>query len=244
MSQVVSSTSLTVARMGNSPFPVGASISLINPNDATVSGTANIVSENPAASAQTFANGELVTLTLDKAIAASTTGYGVVDADATKRASGSVIAYNTVEEGVFSRGIWLAGVEGANVHDNFIQRTSNDGILIQQLNSGSFMFGPSSGVTIKNNVVDSALSYGGIANGPVVTAASIHSVSESGANGQVTTSPMASIIVTGNRVTNSPRTAIRLENVSGGTITGNTIFRALASRLRLMSTSFRPAVNR
>jgi uncharacterized protein (TIGR03437 family) len=223
VSQVVNSTSITVARIGDSPFPVGASLSLINPNDATVSGTANIVSETPAASAQTFTNGEMVTLTLDKAITGSSGGFGVVDADASKRSTGSVIAYNTVEEGVFSRGIWLASVEGANVHDNFIQRTSNDGILIQQLNSGSFMEGLSSGVTIKNNVVDSALSYGGISNGPVVTAASIHSVSESSANGQVTTSPMSSIIVTGNRVTNSPRTAIRLENVSGGTITGNTI---------------------
>jgi uncharacterized protein (TIGR03437 family) len=223
VSQVVNSTTITVARRDSSPFPPGASISLININDATVAGTANIVSETPPVSAQTLTDGETITLTLDKAITGAAAGFGMVDADASKRSSGSSIAYNTVQEGVFSRGIWLAGVEGANVHDNFIQRTSNDGMLIQELNSGSFPAGPSSGVTIKNNVVDSALSYGGISAGPIVTAASIHSVAESSVNGEVTTSPLSSVIVTGNRVTNSPRTAIRLENVSGGTITNNTI---------------------
>jgi uncharacterized protein (TIGR03437 family) len=223
VTQVVNSTTFTVARRDSSPFPVGASISLVNINDATIAGTANIVSENPPVASQTFTDGEMVTLTVDKAIAGSTAGFGVVDADAAKRSSGSVIAYNTVEEGVFSRGIWLAGVEGANVHDNFIQRTSNVGILIQELNSGAFPAGPSSGISIKNNVVDSALSYGGVSIGPVVSAASIHSVAESSVNAQVTSSPFSSFIVTGNRVTNSPRTAIRLENVSGGTITGNTI---------------------
>ncbi len=223
VAQVVNSTTITVTRRESSPFPVGASISLVNINDATVAGTANIVSETPPVSAQTFTDGEMVTLTLDKAITASTAGFGVADADAAKRSSGSLIAYNTVQEGVFSRGVWLAGVEGANVHDNLIQRTSNDGILIQELNSGSFPAGPSSGITIKNNVVDSALSYGGISIGPVVAAASIHSIAESSVNGQVTSSPFSSVIVSGNRVTNSPRTAIRLENVSGGTITNNTI---------------------
>jgi uncharacterized protein (TIGR03437 family) len=76
---------------------------------------------------------------------------------------------------------------------------------------------------MKNNLVDSALAYGGVPAGPVETAASIHSISETSAGGQVTSDPNSSIIVSGNRVTNSPRTAIRLENVSGGTITGNTI---------------------
>ena len=223
VAQVVNSTAITVTRRDSSPFPVGASISLINVNDATVAGTANIVSEMPPTSAQTFTDGEMVTLTLDKAITGSTGGFGVVDADASRRSSGSVVAYNTVQEGVFSRGVWLAGVEGVNVHDNFIQRTSNDGILIQELNSGAFPAGPSSGITIKNNVVDSALSYGGISIGPVVAAASIHSVAESSVNGQVTSSPFSTVIVTGNRVTNSPRTAIRLENVSGGTIANNMI---------------------
>jgi uncharacterized protein (TIGR03437 family) len=223
VSQVVNSTTLTVTRNNDSPFPVGASISLINTTDATVSGTANIVSENPPVSAQKLTGGESVTLTLDKAIAGATGGFGVVDADSSKRASGSVIAYNTVQEVVYSRGIWLSGVQGANVHDNFIQRTANDGILIQELTAGANAAGPSSGITAKNNVVDSALSYGGISAGPVVTASSIHTVAESSAGAQVTSSPFSSIAFTGNRVTNSPRTAIRLENVSGGTVTGNTI---------------------
>jgi uncharacterized protein (TIGR03437 family) len=223
VTQVVSSTSFTVARRGAAPFAVGGSISLVNTNDATVSGTANILTETPPVGSQTFTDGELVTLTVDKAIAGSTFGFGMVDANAANRSNGSVVAWNMVQEDVFARGIWLAGVEGANVHDNFVQRTGDDGILIQELNTGAYAAGPASGITIKNNVIDSALNYGGISSGPIESAASLHTVAESSAGAQVTSSPFSSIIVTGNRVTNSSRTAIRLENVSGGTITGNTV---------------------
>ncbi len=223
VSQVVNSTTIAVTRSNDSPFPVSASISLINTSDATVSGTANIVSENPPVSAQTLTNGEVVTLTLDKAIAGATGGFGVVDADSAKRAGGSVVANNTVQEVVFGRGLWLAGVQGANVHDNLIQRTAGPGILIQELTGGTGVAGPSSGISVKNNLVDGALSYGGISGALVASTASVETVAESSAGGQVTSSPFSSILVTGNRVTNAARTAIRLNNVSGGTATGNTI---------------------
>jgi uncharacterized protein (TIGR03437 family) len=223
VTQVVNGTTVTVSRNADAPFAVGAPVSFVNVNDTTVAGTATIVSESPAVSAQTMTNGETVTLTLNQSLNGITAGYGMVDADASKRSSGSVIAFNTVQQVVFGSGIWLAGVEGAAVHDNFVQLASNDGILIQELNGGPTMAGPSSGIAIKNNLVDSALSYGGISNGVVSTAASIHSVAESGQNGQVTTFALSGITVTGNRVTNSPRTAIRLENVNGGTITGNIV---------------------
>jgi uncharacterized protein (TIGR03437 family) len=221
--QASTGSTVMVHRFNGSPFPVGAPISFINPADASVVATANITAESPSFDQQTFTNGELITLTLDRALALPGTSYGVVDADPDKRGNGSVIRNNLVQEGVFSRGIWLSGLQNVKVHDNFVQRTSNIGVFVQQLSANLTDTGPSSGITIQNNLVDSALNYGGVSAGPIVAAASIHVVSENNQNAQVAGAPNANISVIGNRVTNSPRSAIRLENVNGGQISGNTI---------------------
>ncbi len=101
-----------------------------------------------------------------------------------------------------------------------MQRTSKTGIFVQQYTSPAFE-GPSSNITIQNNVVDAAISYGSPSIGPIVTAASIHTVAENDQASQVTVSSHTNIFVSGNRVTNSPRTAIRLENVNGGAVSDN-----------------------
>ena len=101
-----------VARSRASSFPVGTSITFINPEDAGVVGTANIVSETPPIARQTFTEGEIVTLTLDKTVPGLGVADIIVDADPAKRGSGSVIANNIIQEGVFGRGIRLAGVDG------------------------------------------------------------------------------------------------------------------------------------
>ena len=77
------------------------------------------------------------------------------------------------------------------MHDNFIQRTSSDGIFIQQLSASSdnTNAGPSSGVTIQNNLVDSSVAYGNVSHGVAVAAASIATLSQNAQNSQVTASP-------------------------------------------------------
>ncbi len=208
-----------VTRVGSAPFPVGVPVSFLSTVDASVVGSANIVAEAPAVGVQSLTDGEVVTLTLDKAVTGLAAGFGMIDNDPLKRGNGSVIANNTVQEVVYSRGIWLGGVQSVQVHDNLVQRTSNAGILVQEAAG----VGPSSAITIKSNLVDSAIGYGGASAGPITAAASIHTVAQSAASGQVTTRPFSSVFVTGNRVTNSPRTGIRLENVAGGDVTGNLI---------------------
>ncbi len=215
--------SSSVARNFSSPFLVGASVSFIKPSTDAVFGPANSASETPSFEQQKFTDGEIVTIALDRPIAGLAAGFGMVDSDPSKLGTNSVIAYNTVQEGVFSRGIWLAGVQGVNVHDNYIQRTSSNGIFIQQLSGNNTDAGPSSNITIQNNVVDSALAYSNVSHGPTFAAASIYSVSQNSSNSQVATSPHANIAVTGNRITQSGRSAIRLENVNSGQISGNTI---------------------
>jgi hypothetical protein len=123
--------SVTVARSFSSPFPVGAPISFINPTTDAVIGPANIASETPSFAQQKFTDGETITLTLDHALTGVAAGFGMVDSDPSKLGANSVIAYNTVQDGVFARGVWLSGVEGVTVHDNYIQRTSSNGIFIQ-----------------------------------------------------------------------------------------------------------------
>ena len=221
----VSGTNVTVSRNLTSPFPAGDPVAFINPTTAAVIGTATITSETPAFAQQTLTAGETVTLKLDQAVVGLAANFGVVDTDPEKRGAGSVIAYNTIQEGVFSRGVWLIGVQNVSVHDNYIQRTSSDGIFIQQLDATNDNTdgGPSSGITIQNNLLDSSLGYGNVSHGVAFTAASIYSASQNSQNSQVSTSPNSNITVTGNRITNASRSAIRLENVAAGQISGNTI---------------------
>jgi uncharacterized protein (TIGR03437 family) len=213
---------VTVQRSGASIFPVGALLAFIDPMTQATLGTAHVVSENPSDDKQTFSDGETVTLTLDQSAGNLAAGVGMVNTDPAQHGGGSVIRNNLVQEGIFSRGVWLSGVSNISVHDNFIQRTSKTGLFVQQYASPAFE-GPSSNITIQNNVVDAAITFGSPSIGPIVTAASIHTVAENDQSNQVTSSSHSGIVVNGNRVTNSPRTAIRLENVNGGDVSNNTI---------------------
>src|SRR5205814_3314498 len=117
-------------------------MSFINPITGAVAGSATIVSEPPAFDQQRVTDGETITLTLDRSVTGLTANFGMTDDDPIKRGAGSVIAYNTVQDGVFARGIWLAGVQNVSVHDNYIQRTSSNGIFIQQLGANNTDAGP------------------------------------------------------------------------------------------------------
>jgi uncharacterized protein (TIGR03437 family) len=214
---------VSVARNFASPFPPGSSVSFIDPVTDAVAGTATIVSESPAYNQQKFTDGEAVTLTLDRSVSGLLANFGMADNDAAKQGSGSEIGYNTVEEGVFARGVWLAGVQNVSVHDNYIRNTSSNGIFIQQLSGNNTDAGPSSNIQIRNNLVDNALAYANVSHGVTFAAASIYAVSQNSSNAQVASAPHRNISVTGNRVTNSARSAIRLENVNTGEISGNAI---------------------
>ena len=219
----VSGSSVTVSRNFSAPFPPGVSVSFINPTTGAVIGTAAISAETPPFTQQTLTDGETVTLTLSQTVPGLAANFGVVDTDPEKLGSGSIIAYNTVQEGVFARGVWLAGVNNVSVHDNFIQRTSSNGIFVQELNASNTDAGPSSAITIQNNLVDSSIGYANVSHGVTFAAASIYTVAQNSQNARVSTSPHSNVTVTGNRVTNAARSAIRLENVNNGKITGNTI---------------------
>jgi len=210
------------------PFPEGTTVSFVNPADATVAGTATIQQESPPSASQTLAANETVTLTLSKAVPGLAATFEMIDADPARHGSGSVIRNNTVHQAVFSRGIWLSGVQGVTAHDNFITQTSKIGIFVEQLTappgSGNLLdTAPSSNVTIQNNVVDSSMSYGGISEGPILEGASIQVLSLSANDGQVSTTPDSNITIQNNLISNAPRSAIRVENTAGGQVNGNLV---------------------
>jgi uncharacterized protein (TIGR03437 family) len=229
----VSSTSasgtVTVTRsIVGVPFPEGTSVSFVNPANDTVIGSAGIVSESPPFSAQTLAAGETVVLTLSAPVAGVANGYQMIYANPSQHGGGSVISGNVARQGVFSRGIWLSGVDNVSVHDNLITQTSKPGIFIEQLaappGSGNLLdTAPSSGVTIQNNMVDNSINYGGISEGPLLDAGSVQVMSVGGGGGQVTSSPNSNIAIQNNLISNAPRSGIRVENTSSGQISGNSI---------------------
>ena len=217
-------TSVQVARDSASPLPIGTSFDFINYTNATVVGTATITAESPAPSQQTGAPGEVVTLTLDHAVAVQQ-NFGVTPSDPSLRGSGTVISGNLIQEGVFARGIYPAGVEDVTVTDNLTEMTNGPGILLEQDEALTYSYktGPSSGIVIKNNIVDNSLGYGTPSYDLVSSAAAINVVAYDQNFAWVTTTPFSNVSITGNVVTNSVRTGIRMENVAGGKISGNTL---------------------
>ncbi len=217
--------SVQVMRRGPSPLSVGSSFDFINIVTAAVAGTASIVAETPPPSQQTGAAGELITLTLDHVISGLQANFGVTPSDPSLRGAGSVIRGNLVQEEVFVRGIYTPGVENVTVSDNMTEATNGPGILVEQDEGLTYSYktGPSSGIVIKNNIVDHALGFGTPSVGMLDGASAINIVAYNQNFSWVSTTPLSNISVTGNFVTNSIRTGIRMENVAGGQISGNTL---------------------
>ena len=218
----------TAALSETGTLPAGVTFTDNHNGTATIAGTpaAGTGGTYPFTLVSTDAAGKITqsfTLTVDQSVSGLAPGFGMVADDPAARGSGSVIAYNTVQEGVFARGVWLSGVQNVAVHDNYIQRTSSNGIFIQQLSANLTDAGPSTGITISNNLVDQAIAYANVSHGVTFAAASIYAVSQNSSNAQVTSSPHSQISVTGNRITNLARTAIRLENVNTGAIMTNAV---------------------
>ena len=207
------------------PIDIGASFDFINITNGTVVGTASIIAETPPPSQQTGAAGELITLTLDHAINGLQPNFGVTPTDPNLRGSGTVISGNLVREENFVRGIYPAGVKNVTVTDNMIELTNGPGILIEQDEALAYDYktGPSSGITIKNNIVDNALGWGAAGGGVVFSGGAINVVAYDQNFAWVSTQPFTNISITGNFVSNSIRSGIRMDNVAGGQITGNTI---------------------
>jgi uncharacterized protein (TIGR03437 family) len=220
-----SGATVQVARHNSVAIPIGTSYDFINITNATVVGTATVVAENPPPAQQTGAGGELITLTLDHAVNGLQQNFGMTATDPNLRGGGTVISGNLVQGEVFARGIYPAGVSNVIITDNMVTATNQSGILVE-MDAGlsySYKTGPSTGITIKNNIVDSALGFGMPSNPVLGEGGAITVVAYDQNFAWVSSTPFSNIAITGNFITNSIRSGIRVENTSGGQITGNTI---------------------
>jgi uncharacterized protein (TIGR03437 family) len=151
--------------------------------------------------------------------------FGVTATDPNLRGGGTVISGNLIEEEVFARGIYPAGVSNVTIADNMVRATNQSGILVE-LDEGltyGYKTGPSTGLVIKNNIVDAALGFGMPSNPVLGEGAAINVVAYDQNFAWVSSTPFSGISITGNVITNSIRSGVRMENVAGGEITGNTI---------------------
>jgi len=214
-----------VARHNTPPLPLGESVDFINITNATVIGTATIVSETPPPGRQTGAAGELITLTLDHTVNGLQMNFGVTPTDPGLRGGGTVIRGNLIEEEVFARGIYPAGVSNVTITDNLVHATNQSGILVEMDEGLAYNYktGPSTGLVIRNNMVDSALGFGMPSNPVLGEGAAITVVAYDQNFAWVSSTPFSGISITGNIITNTIRSGVRMQNVAGGEITGNTI---------------------
>jgi hypothetical protein len=224
VSAASSGTTMQVTRHNNSPIAVGEAFDFVDITTAAIVGTATVTAESPPVSAQTGANGEAITLTLDHAVSVKQ-NFGVAINDPDLRGSGTLISGNLVDQQTFGRGVYPAGVANVTISNNMLEATDGGGILVEQDEGLPYNYktGPSSSITIKNNIVDNALGFGVPSYNVLSYAGAINIVAYDENFNWVKTASMPNINVTNNFVTNSVGSGIRVENVNGGSVTGNLV---------------------
>jgi hypothetical protein len=218
-----SSTTVNVTRFLTSPLPIGDKFDFINIIDASISGTATIVDEKPKPKAQKGTAGEAIKLTLDHAIAGLQADFGVTAHNPDLRGGGTVITGNLTHDITFGRGIYPAGVANITVENNMTESTNRSGIVVEQDEATVYDYktGPSSGIAIRNNIVDNPLGFGVPLENLLTDAAGINIIAYNKYFDWVTTQSLTDISIDNNFVSNSVRSGIRMENVSGGSVSGN-----------------------
>jgi uncharacterized protein (TIGR03437 family) len=136
-----------------------------------------------------------------------------------------VISGNLVYQQTFGRGIYPAGVANVTISNNMLEATDGGGILVEQDEGLTYDYktGPSSGIAITNNIIDNALGFGIPSYNVLSFAGAINVVAYDENFNWVKTASMSNISITNNFVTNSQGSGIRMENVNGGSLTGNTV---------------------
>ncbi len=219
-----SDRTVQVKRHNTAPIAIGEAFDFIDITSGAIAGTATVVTESPPVSAQMGSDGEAITLTLDHAVAVKE-NFGVAINSPNLRGSGTVISGNLVYQQTFGRGIYPAGVANVTVSDNMLEETGGGGVLVEQDEGLSYGYktGPASNITITNNIIDNALGFGVPSYNVLSYAGAINVVVYDQNFNWVRTESMSAINVTNNFVTNSPGSGIRMENVNGGSVTGNTV---------------------
>jgi hypothetical protein len=171
--------------------------------------------------------GGAVAVTFDADLPVLAPGFGMALADPISRANGSSIENNVVSDVLFGRGVYGAGNIGLTVAGNKIWRTSDAGIeIFQNRKSVPFELAatpPAHDVTIRYNLVRGSLGPMASGSGSQIAVGAIEVATTNTKNDFPASSPNTNVVIAGNRLIDSGRTGIWVNEVSGGAIRDNVI---------------------
>ena len=214
---------VSVNRSAYSNFANDLLVQFVDTKTGFPAATAHITGQNPPYNTALPAFGSAVTLTLDQDLPALAVNTPMVYADAAFRGSGLLIENSLVEENVFARGISIWGVLGGTVQGNVLRKIAWSAINpIERLSVRDWMTGPIGNLTIRRNVIEQFSTAFGIGNAG--TLAGIDMEASDGNQTIITgSSPFSNITIQDNFVSTGPYSGIRMQNVTGGSVTGNTL---------------------
>jgi hypothetical protein len=215
----VNSRRLQIQRQHTIGFPNGVPVTF-QARDGQVLGSAIVVSQTPAPTqAPTFQ--QTVVVDFDRDLPELPVGAVFYSSDPSQRGSNTMLERSTVQNQVFARGITLWGLMNSTIRGNYVLNSHMAAILgTHRLMSEDWMSPPLENVTLVNNVIDGAITYGW---GVLAKMAAIELLGQQSNSQPMLVSPHKNIQLSNNFIAESARSAIRIENVTGGAATNNVL---------------------
>jgi uncharacterized protein (TIGR03437 family) len=218
---------VAITRTAYRIFADGTAVQFMDNKTGTPAATAHIVSQVPAYSTALPDFGSPVTLTLDADVPKLAAGDPMIYADAANLGAGLLLENNLVEDGLFARGISVWGVAGGTVQGNVVRNVAWSGLdVVEALSTRDWMQGPPNNLAIRRNVFEQFTQ----SFGSVIRSAGAITIGALDANQALiaNSSPMQNIAVDNNFLSTSAYTGIWMQNVAGGSISGNTLMNVSA----------------
>ena len=156
------------------PLQNNMAIMFVNRETGMTIGYAKIIAQDARPATPSY-NGQMVRLTFDRDLPPLGEGDGLIPADPSERGAGTMVQNNTVENVWSARGIFLGGVSGVTVQNNFVRETSGGGIVVHQ-DLAAYPSGPSSDIRIAQNIVEGAIGPAAMGTGAITGLAAIFSL--------------------------------------------------------------------
>jgi uncharacterized protein (TIGR03437 family) len=212
LSSVLAARQIAVMRSASAAMPNGSAIQVIDRNTGSPAITAKITDQQPPFYPLLPAYQAM--LTLDQNVGLPAEGSAVVYGDPSSRGAGLLVENNLIEDVLHSRGVLLSGLLGGTVRSNVLRNLAWTGISALQFPDS----GPIANVTIQRNSIEEFLTAYGAAGPGAIEIGSSYSGT-----------PLQSLTVRDNFIGTGASAAIRVANVSGASVNGNTTLNAAIS---------------
>ncbi len=228
---VPSARQVAVNRAALTTFPKGTLVQFIDNKTGFPALTAHVLDQFPVFNPLLPAYGSPVTLTVDQNVPALAPNIPVVYGDPSARGAGLIVENNLVEDVLHARGMSFAGLLGGTIQANMLRNPAWSGISIIEHDTT----GPAANLTIQRNIIDQfSTAYGS----NVATALGGIDIEADDLNGAlVAGTPLQNMSVLNNLVGAGQFSGIRIANVNGGRLNGNTTMNVAAPALSTISST-------